>query len=230
MLPAKRHKTESESGSVLARALDRLQAHRRERRRNTRLGFLIDATGSRNETWEQAQGIHASMFRAVAGLGNFQVRLVHFGGGKLSDHGWMAGSREVAAAFAGVRCISGCTQILSGLAAFLEAKEGERPSAIILIGDCFEEDAGEASRIALDLNEAGIRVYCFLEGEDTTAEGVFREIAETTGGRMVKFGSELPLADLCAGVALLTAGGEKAAHLIENEKARRLLLTGPKQK
>lgn len=226
MLPAKLNKTELKSKSAFARALERLK----ERRRVTRLGFLIDATGSREDTWEKAQGIQATMFRAASGLGPLSLRLMHFGGGHLTDHGWMNRARDVAAAMAPVRCVRGLTQFLPGLRAFLDQAPEERAAAIILIGDFFEEEPQDAEVVALALRQAGIRVFCFLEGADPAAEGVFRRLAEITGGRFARFGDSLPLGALCEGVALLAGGGESAVKRLENKQVQRLLLTGPSRK
>jgi hypothetical protein len=229
MLPAI-IKTNATKKSALSRALQRFTARREERQRITSLGFLIDATASREASWEAAQASQAKMFRATAKLGALSIRLLHFGGEQLTDHGRMTSARELAAAMASVRCAGGYTQILPGLSVFLRDPPEGRADAIILIGDCFEESPAEAEQIALALKEAGIRVFCFLEGEDWTAEAVFRRLAELTGGRFARLGEELPLGALCEGVALLTAGGSKAVKRLENKQVRLLLLPGPARK
>lgn len=219
-------KSTNAAPSAFQRARERFAA----RKRPARIGFLVDATGSRFDTWENAQCTQARMFRLAGQLRALSLRLVHYGGGQLIDHGWMDSPRDVAAAMASVRCEQGLTQILQGLCAFQHDAPESRADAIILIGDCFEEDASQAQQVALALKQAGIRVFCFLEGPDWTAERVFRRIAEITGGKFAKFGSELPLPDLCQGVALLTAGGPKALKRLENKRARQLLLTGPSRR
>jgi hypothetical protein len=118
------------------------------------------------------------------------------------------------------------TQILPALEAFLDDPE-EPASAIILIGDAFEEDSDEADHIARLLAQKNIRVFSFLEGDHGTAEIVFQRLAAATCGKFARFGSDLPLADLCEGVALLTSGGAKAVKRLQNAKARQLLLAGP---
>jgi len=228
MLPAKRQKAAIEK-SAFGRALARFRTEREALRcKPAGIGFLIDATGSRTHTWREALQIQEQMFRSVSGMSALSLRLVHFGGVTLTDHGWMSSPHEVAAIMREVSCVGGSTQILPGLRAFLE--DGEQPSAIILIGDCFEESASEATALALELKEAGIRVFSFHEGDEDFAATVFRELAETTGGKFARFGMELPLRDLCEGVTLLTAGGDRAVKRLSNPKVRRLLLTGPAQK
>lgn len=235
MLPVKRQGHIAPKKGAFARARERFNARQEEQekkeqeeqRREARIGFVIDATGSREDTWEQAQGIQAQMFRAVAGLPALHLRLVHFGGGEVRDHGWMDRPRDVATAMARVKCVTGLTQILPALRTFLFGTAEERPHALILIGDFFEEDMGEVAPLGAALKAAGIKVFSFLEGDDWTAETAFRQLATTTGGRFAKFGTDLPLADLCEGAALLAAGGEKAVARLGNKRVRQLLLTGP---
>ena len=52
--------------SVWSRAMNRYKEHT-EKKQPTKIGFLIDSTASREQTWEQAQTIQAKMFRAVSG-------------------------------------------------------------------------------------------------------------------------------------------------------------------
>ena len=45
-----------------------------------RLIFALDATMSRQPTWDLAQTLQAKMFQAAAGLGGLDVQLVYFRG------------------------------------------------------------------------------------------------------------------------------------------------------
>jgi hypothetical protein len=211
--------------NLLARAVDRYK-ERAALKRGVRIGFLVDATASRENTWEQAQTIQAKMFRSASGLRALKLRLVYFGGNRLTKLNWNDNARNIAAHMAEVRCHSGLTQIIPGLQAFIDEKPENRADAIILIGDCFEEDAATAAKTAALLKAKGIKVFSFIEGEDWTAHSVFKTLATVTGGKFAKFGNELPLDDLCEGVALMTSGGEKALTRLKNDKVR-LLLTGP---
>jgi hypothetical protein len=229
MLPAKRNNA-AVGKSAFGRARERFAARLEQRRRGARIGLIVDATGSRYQTWEQAQVIQARMFRETEKLNALSLRLVHFGGMALRDHGWMTDPHAVAARMAGVHCESGSTRIVPALRLFAAEGEESRAGAIILIGDCFEESAKDAYEAARALKRAGIRVFSFLEGNDWTAQDVFRRLAAETGGAFARFGESLPLGALCEGVALLTAGGEKAVKRLAHEKVRRLLLTGPSSK
>src|SRR5271163_4549654 len=45
-----------------------------------RLVFALDATMSRQPTWDLAQSLQAKMFQAASGLGGLDVQLVYFRG------------------------------------------------------------------------------------------------------------------------------------------------------
>lgn len=226
MLPSRKSQAHAlAQRGAFGRALQRFQEKRAKDKRIVHIGFVVDATASRQETWERAQTVQGRMFQAVAGLGRVSLRLVHFGGGELIDHGWSKDASWLAARMAAVRCRQGLTQVVPALRGFVD--DGEKADAVILVGDAFEEEPGEALMLSHTLRMRGIRVFAFFEGGLQAAEDQFRLIAETTGGRFARLGDDLPLADLCEGVALLAAGGEKAVRRLTNERARRLLLTGP---
>lgn len=202
----------------------------REASRPARIGFVIDATGSRSDTWEQAQAVQRRMFDATARLSRLHVRLVHFGGKELIDHGWAVAPRNLSAAMAGVRCAAGMTQIVPALRTLIEGAPEDRPQAVVLVGDCFEEEIADASSIATAYKAAGITIHALHEGDDRLARRVFEGLAGVTGGRFFRFGSELPLGELMEALAVLTAGGEKALLRLTNNRAVALLLAGPQRR
>lgn len=207
-------------------ALTRAVAAFKAQRRPVHIGMIIDATGSREESWEQAQTAQLRMFKDLGGLKALQLRLLQFGGGKLTDYGWQGDALKAAKKMAAVRCRQGLTQFIPALEAF--AADGKKADALILIGDAFEESDNVALLPSWNLRDRGTRVFCFREGDDPVAASAFSTIAETTGGRSIKLGDELPLADLCSGAALLAAGGQDALKRLPNAKARQLLLPPPK--
>lgn len=210
---------------AIARALCRLREAQAPAPRPVRIGFIIDATGSREAGWQQAQRAQRRIFSAVAGLGAVMLRLQHFGGGELTDHGWRDDSMELAAAMAAVRCRTGLTQILPALQSFIG--EDKPAAAVILVGDSFEENPDPIAGMLPFLRAGGTRIFAFFEGNDAHAEAVFRRMAEGTNGRFARLSTDLPLVDLCEGVALLAAGGRRAIKQLKNERARRLLLAAP---
>ncbi|MCB9959692.1 MAG: VWA domain-containing protein [Rhodospirillaceae bacterium] len=225
MLPA----TLDPRPSLLERAMARYKHEMAERRQGIRIGFIVDATASRSKTWEQAQTIQARMFRATAAGSVMALRLVHFGGGHVTDHGWSKDARAIAANMAKTGCVSGLTCHLRALTLFADDPPADMPTALIVTGDCFEEDLAGIERVGKALAAKKVRVFTFLEGNDWTAETAFKRLAELTGGRFARFGKELPLGDLCEGVALITRGRKRDLMMISNRQVKLLLLTGPKE-
>jgi|GEM_PF-3325739 len=191
-----------------------------------RVGFIIDATASREANWKEAQSIQARMFEKITGVGSLQLRLVHFGGDEITDHGWQTNASEVRSAMAGVECEGGSTQILDGLKIFLADPDVAKTKSIIIVGDSFEEPLADIEPLARELSAKGIKIYAFLDGsEESTAGRAFKTLASTTGGIFSKFGKDMPLDDLCAGVALYSVGGQSALSRLQNAQARQLFLT-----
>ena len=99
-------KAESRSGSVAgARSRRRPKTSppsspRRARCRRTaagakgRLVFALDATMSRQPTWDMACALQADMFREAASLGSLDIRLVYYRGfNECRATGWISDTR-----------------------------------------------------------------------------------------------------------------------------------------
>ena len=227
MLPAIKRKKEGRTKGAFWRAVEAVKEYQKQA--PVRIGFIIDATGSRHATWEQAQMVQAKMFAALEGGDAMALRLIHFGGGELTDHGWERDPGTIAAHMAQTICVGGSTQIVPALSKFGRDARKLKAQAIILIGDAFEENSDEAFALAHELKAKGCKVFSFLDGENMNAEYVFREIAEITGGKFARFGDDLPLSDLCERVVLLASGGEKALKDLRNRKVKGLL-SGPSKR
>ena len=189
-----------------------------------RIGFVIDATGSRSASWKEAQKIQAGMFDSVAQFGVMTLRLTHFGGNMTQDHGWNKDSKTVTAKMSTVECEWGSTQILECLRKFLDDKPEAQAQSIVVIGDSFEEDSSEIAPLTALLKARKIKVFTFLEEGYSSAEPAFRQLAEQTGGVFAAFGSDMPLKDLCEGVAMMSTGGINALQKLQSGAAKTLLL------
>ena len=61
-----------------------------------RLVFALDATMSRQPTWDMACALQADMFREAASLGSLDIRLVYYRGlNECRASGWISDSRYV---------------------------------------------------------------------------------------------------------------------------------------
>lgn len=191
-----------------------------------RLIFALDATMSRQPTWDLACRLQAEMFRAAGRVGGLSVQLVYYrGNGEAKASAWAADATALARSMAAISCHGGLTQI--GRVLDHAAREAARRpvAALAFVGDAVEEEIDTLAAQAGALALRGVRAFMFLEGRDPMAERGFREIARVTGGMVLPFDRNAPgeFADLLAAVAAFAAGGRRALELEGGSAARRLL-------
>jgi hypothetical protein len=191
-----------------------------------RLVFAMDATMSRQPTWDMALALQADMFRAVKAVGGLDVQLVFFrGAGECRSSKWVSDPDALAALMTRVNCAGGYTQIRKVLS-HARAEAAKKPvNALVYVGDCMEEDIDDLCGRAGELALLGVPVFLFQEGADVRAERAFREIARLTKGAYCRFdaGSAAQLRDLLSAVAVYAAGGRKALEALSGRGARALL-------
>ncbi|KAA6183405.1 VWA domain-containing protein [Thiohalocapsa marina] len=178
-----------------------------------RLIFAMDATASREPTWDQAAHIQASMFAETRDLGGLEVQLCHYGGFHLFEASpWCVSADELLPRMTRVRCAAGLTQIGRLLAHAADEAARKPVDALVFVGDCVEESLDGLADRAGKLGLLGVPVFVFQEGRDPTAERALREIARLSGGAWCPFdaGSPQVLKDLLGAVAVFAAGGRKA--------------------
>jgi hypothetical protein len=77
-----------------------------------RLVFALDATMSRQPTWDMACALQADMFREAAALGSLDIRLVYYRGlNECRATGWISDSAQLAKLMGKIDCRGGNTQI-----------------------------------------------------------------------------------------------------------------------
>ncbi len=191
-----------------------------------RLLFAMDATMSRQPTWDMALALQAGMFQAVKAVGGLDVQLVYFrGNGECRASKWVSDPAALSRLMTQVSCAGGFTQIRKVLSHARE-EAGRKPvNALVYVGDCMEEDVDDLCGRAGELALLGVPVFLFQEGADAKAERAFREIARLTKGAYCRFdaGSAAQLKELLSAVAVYAAGGRKALADLGG-KASRLLL------
>ena len=178
-----------------------------------RLIFAMDATMSRQPTWDLALELQAEMFRAVKEVGGLDVQLVYFRGlGETRASKWVGDPEALARLMSGVSCRGGHTQIRKVLVHARRESERAKVNAVIYVGDCMEENIDELSELAGQLGLMGVPVFLFQEGREPNAERGFREIARLTHGAYCHFaaGSAGQLRALLAAGAVYATGGRKA--------------------
>jgi hypothetical protein len=198
-----------------------LQAAKRAQAQRGRLIFALDATASRQPTWDMAMQLQSEMFEEVS---NLDVQLVYYRGlGECQASGWVSSGERLANLMTKITCRAGKTQIGKVLAHAL--RESEKAKTLVFIGDAMEENIDELAATAGELGRRGVKVFMFQEGADAQVEYAFREIARLTGGAYCRFDASAPrqLAELLRAVAVYTAGGLQALARSRNAGAMKLL-------
>jgi hypothetical protein len=199
--------------------------------RRGRLIFALDATMSRQPTWDLAQNIQGEMFAATAQQGAaLDVQLVYFRGfSECRASRFVSGGAGLAAFMAKISCRQGRTQIAKVLRHARVETRARPVAALVYIGDACEENIDELGEVAGELGLLGVKAFMFQEGGDVVAQCAFREIARLSGGAYAVFDRNAPrrLAELMAAAAAYAVGGlkELQRRADRGEAAARLLLS-----
>src|SRR5215467_1684108 len=85
--------------------------------RHGRLIFALDATMSRQPTWDHACKLQAEMFREAAAVGGLDIQLIYYRGlAECRASSWIADSERLGTLMSGIDCRGGQTQIAKVLA------------------------------------------------------------------------------------------------------------------
>ncbi len=178
-----------------------------------RLIFAMDATMSRQPTWDRALSIQAQMFSETKKAGALQVQLVYFRGfNECKASKWVTNPDAMARLMTAVDCRGGNTQ-LARVLAHVKAEAGRTGvNAVVFVGDAFEENIDAVCQTAGEIGLLGVRAFMFQEGADPAAERAFKEVAKLTRGAYFKLDSSSPtiLAELLGAVAAYASGGRMA--------------------
>ncbi|TVR06069.1 MAG: VWA domain-containing protein [Salinarimonadaceae bacterium] len=193
-----------------------------------RLVFALDATMSRQPTWDLACGVQGGMFETAASIGGLAVQLIFFRGFReCRASRWVADPTALTDLMTRISCRGGQTQIERVLSHIRKGVRETRIDAFVYVGDAMEEDADALCAIAGELGALGVKGFIFQEGGDPMAEATFREIARLTGGAFERFDGSAPdaLAALLRAAAAYASGGSRALERLATKDAgaRRLL-------
>jgi hypothetical protein len=191
-----------------------------------RLIFALDATMSREETWDMACQMQGSMFRTVASIGGLNVQLVYYRGlDECRASRWVTDPGQLAKLMTKISCHAGSTQIGKVLTHAKRETGLLKVSAMVFVGDAFEEEADEVVPLAQELGQLNVPTFMFQEGNSRTVEHVFREIAKASHGAYCRFdnGSADQLRELLKLVATFAVGGVAALEASKSADAIKLL-------
>jgi len=191
-----------------------------------RLIFAMDATMSRQPTWDLALSLQSELFSAVKEVGGLDIQLMYFRGfNECRASRWVGDTDALASLMRQVHCEGGHTQIRKVLSHARQENEKRKVNALVYVGDCMEEDVDHLSQLAGELGLVGVPVFLFQEGDDPRAARAFKEIARLSRGAHCRFdaGSAAQLRELLTAVAVYATGGRKALETSKSGAAVRLL-------
>ena len=217
---------------LISSEVDRFLAEKAQQTaRRGRLIFALDATASRQETWDMACQLQAQMFSEVAAIGALDVQLVYYRGpsehpeGECRASRWYDSPVYLTKAMSSIVCRAGYTQIRRVLLHCCQEALRSKINAVVFVGDACEESADSFSQPAADLGRLKVPVFMLQEGEDKKVEPVFREISRLTNGAYLHFnaGTARQLAELLRAIATFAVGGMTALEAANNPSAVKLL-------
>ncbi len=186
-----------------------------------RLIFAMDATASREPSWDRACQIQGEMFSETAALGGLDIQLCYYRGfGEFEASAWLSSAEALLQRMTSVTCRGGYTQIEKVLRQAISETRAKKVQALVFVGDCMEEDVDKLCHLAGQLGVLGVPAFLFHEGAEPGAQRAFKEIARLTRGAYCPFdaSSAAQLRDLLSAVAVYAAGGQAA--LQDFSKAR----------
>ena len=193
-----------------------------------RLIFALDATMSRQPTWDMACTLQADMFREAGSMNSLSIRLVYYRGlNECRASEWISDTAHLARLMSKIDCQGGQTQLGRVLSDARREAVASGVRAIVFVGDAMEENVDALCATAGELGLLKVPCFMFQEGSDPVAEAAFREIARLTGGAWCRFdtGSAAQLRELLRAAAAYAAGGREALiRLAKNTSGAAALL------
>jgi hypothetical protein len=191
-----------------------------------RLMFAVDATASRQPTWDSASHLQQEMFRATDKVASLAVQLCYYRGfHQFYASGWLTDSTQLAQLMGRVQCEGGHTQIARLLRHALDEQRKAPVKALVFIGDAVEENPDTLCQLAGQCGLLHLPLFLFQEGPGSAVERTFRVMARLSGGAYAHFDSHSAstLADLLGAVARYVAGGRTALEGSSSDSAKLLL-------
>lgn len=178
-----------------------------------RLILALDATMSRQPTWDLACTLQAEMFDAVGKAGSLSVQVVYYRGfGECRASRFVTDTASLKELMVRIDCRGGTTQIGKVLAHAIKENARQKVNALVFIGDAMEENFDDLADKAGTLGLHGVPIFVFQEGRDPDVERAFREIARLSKGAWFRFDRNAAgvLGRLLSAVAVYATGGLKA--------------------
>lgn len=190
---------------------------------DARLVFALDATASRQSTWDTASQLQAEMFVSAQSLGGLNLQLCYFRGfGEFFYSDWQSNGDELLRTMTGIHCQAGATQLQRLLKHAIAENGRKKLRGVVFIGDAMEENLDRLADLAGKLGLLNVPLFMFQERGDPVARQAFQEMCRLSGGAYSQFDSASAdqLRELLKAVAIYAAGGLKALQNFSNSAGR----------
>ena len=178
-----------------------------------RLIFSLDATASRQATWDAASQLQTEMFCSTQALSRLNVQLCYFRGfGEFFSSNWQSNAEDIVRIMSGIHCEAGITQLERLLRHAIKENDRQKIKGVVYIGDAMEENIDVLAQLAGQLGLFNVPLFMFQERGDPVARQAFMDMSRLSGGAYSQFDSASAeqLRDLLKAVAIYAAGGLKA--------------------
>lgn len=194
---------------------------------DARLIFALDATASREATWDVASQLQTDMFVSAQALGGLQLQLCYFRGfGDFYASEWQIDADRVVQIMSRIHCLAGATQLERVLRHALDENGRKKIKCVVYIGDAMEENVDILAQLAGKLGLLNIPVFMFQERNDAVTRDAFMTISRLSGGAYSQFdqASAGQLKALLQAVAIYAAGGLKALQKFSQSSTKTVKL------
>lgn len=191
-----------------------------------RMIFALDATASRQPSWDRACHLQSRMFLATESIGGLHLQLCYYRSfSEFRYSHWVDSASELLGLMNGVQCLGGFTQIERVLDHALASHRARSIQALVFIGDAVEERVDRLCHKAGQLGVRGLPLFMFQEGFDPGARQCFQQMAHLSNGAYAAFdeGSADLLAELLSAAATFASGGFDALQQLQSAGAHQLL-------
>ena len=195
-------------------------------RRTGRLIFALDATASREPTWDQRLPIQGEMFEATAALGGLDLQLVYYRGfNECKASRWLSTAADLHRVMRSVSLRRRRDPDRAGSRARDPRDPQAKVDALLFIGDAMEEKVDRLCRLAGELGALGVPIFLFHEGYDPDAAAAFRQMATLSRGAYLAFdlAGIARLKELLGAVAIFATGNRAALEAYGQKKGGEVL-------
>ena len=189
--------------------------------------FALDATASREPTWDQARRLHGELFSAALHNQTLAIQLCYYRGlSEFNASHWLTQPAALLDQMSSVTCQPGATQIGRVIHHALNTHSASLPvRAVVLVGDACEEPAAALASLAGQCAIKQMPLFLFQEGYDAQTRRTFERLAQLSHGAYAPFdaSSAEQLRALLAAVGRFAQGGIQALRQSNTQGDQALL-------